>query len=106
MIQQCADVFALNLLILCLNVKLYKTLLILFHQATLKKWWYNFKLFYDFCLKKVKSNSHETHNVYPNLNAVPLNDQQQFQLNNINGTKNYFVADIKERELMRKRLSR
>ena len=31
-------------------------------------------------------NSHETQNVYPNLNAIllsatPLNDQQQFRLN-------------------------
>ena len=35
-----------------------------------------------------------------------LNDQQQFRLNKINETKYYFVAEIKERELMSKRLSK
>ena len=51
-------------------------------------------------------NSHETHNIYPNLNAIPLNDQQQFKFNYLNETKDYFVAEIKERELMSKRLSK
>ena len=46
-------------------------------------------------------NSHETHNIYPNLH-----DQQQFRLNKINEIKDYFVAEIKERELMSKRLSK
>ena len=32
---------------------------------------YNFKL-YDQCLKMAKCDSHETPNMYPNLNAVPL----------------------------------
>ena len=32
-------------------------------------------------------------------------DNQQFRLNKINEVKDYFVAEIKERELMRKRLS-
>ena len=50
--------------------------------------------------------SHETHNIYPNLNAIPLNDQQQFRLNKINEIKDYFVAEIKERELISKRLSK
>ena len=45
-------------------------------------------------------------NIYPNLNATPLNDQQQFRLNKINETKDYFIAEIKERELMNKRLSK
>ena len=31
--------------------------------------------------KMTKCNSHETHHTYPNLNAIPLNDQQQFRLN-------------------------
>ena len=49
--------------------------------------------------------------IYPNLNATPLNeiplsDQQHFRLNNINEIKDYFVAEIKERELMSKRLSK
>ena len=43
--------------------------------------------------------------IYPNLSA-PLNDQQQFRLNKINEIKDYFVAEIKERELMSKRLSK
>ena len=43
----------------------------------------------------------------PNLNATPLNeiplsDQQHFRLNKINEIKDYFVAEIKERELMSK----
>ena len=49
--------------------------------------------------------SYETHNIHPNL-VVPLSDQQQFRLNKINEIKNYFVAEIKERELMSKRLSK
>ena len=51
-------------------------------------------------------NSHETNNMYPSLNAAPLNDQQQFRKNKINEIKDYFVAEIKERELMSKRLSK
>ena len=43
----------------------------------------------------VECNSIETHNIYPNLN-----DQQQFRLNKINEFRDYFVAEIKERELM------
>ena len=50
-------------------------------------------------------SSHETHNIYPNL-GVSLSDQQQFRLNKINEIKDYFVAEIKERELMSKRLSK
>ena len=48
---------------------------------------------------------HETPNVYPNLNANRSNDQQ-FRLNKINEIKDYFIAEIKERELMSKRLSK
>ena len=48
----------------------------------------------------VECNSHETPNIYPNLN------EQQFRLNKINEIKDYFVAEIKERELMSKRLSK
>ena len=47
----------------------------------------------------------ETSNMYPNLN-VPLNHQQHFRLNKINEIKDYFVAEIKEKELMNKRLSK
>ena len=48
-----------------------------------------------------ESDSYETRSIYPNLN-----DQQQFRLNKINEIKDYFVAEIKERELMSKRLSK
>ena len=55
-------------------------------------------------------DSHETPNMYPNLSEtplnIPLNDQQHFRLNKINEIKDYFVAEIKERELMSKRLSK
>ena len=49
-------------------------------------------------------NSHEAHNIYPNLSATSSNEQQ-FSLNKINEIKDYFIAEIKERELMSKRLS-
>ena len=35
-----------------------------------------------------------------------MNDQQQFRLNKINEIKDYFNAEIKERELISKRLSK
>ena len=44
-------------------------------------------------------------NVYP-LDAIPFNDQQQFRLNKTNEIKDYFIAEIKERELMSKRVSK
>ena len=71
-----------------------------FSPNSFKKWSYNFKLFYDQCLKMVEWNSH---NVYPNLGANPSNEQQ-FRLSKINENKDYFIADIKEREQMSKRL--
>ena len=59
-------------------------------------------------------NSVETPNIYSNLNATlrnafplnatPLSHQQHFRLNKINEIKDYFVAEIKQRELMSKRL--
>ena len=50
-------------------------------------------------------NSYETHNIYPKL-GVPLRDQEQFRLNKIKEIKDYFAAEIKERELMNKRVSK
>ena len=47
----------------------------------------------------------ETNNVYLDLSATPLNDQQ-FTLNRINEIKHYFVTVIKERHLTSKRLSK
>ena len=44
--------------------------------------------------------------MYPSLNLIPLSDQELFRLNKINEIKDYFVAEIKERELMSKRLSK
>ena len=46
-----------------------------------------------------------SHNIYPNLGANPSNEQQ-FRLNKINEIKDYFAAEIKERELMSKRISK
>ena len=45
-------------------------------------------------------NSFEVPNIYPNLN------DQQFRLNKINEVKDYFIAEIKEIELISKRLSK
>ena len=61
------------------------------------------------------ADSQETPNMYPNLSAtllntaplnVPLHDQQHFRPNKINGIRDYFNAEIKERDLMNKRLSK
>ena len=52
----------------------------------------------------IECNSVERSNVYSNLNEILLSDQQHFRINKINEIKDYFVAEIKERELMRKRL--
>ena len=43
--------------------------------------------------------------MYPNLSANISNDHK-FRLNKINEIKDYFVAEIKERELMSKNLSK
>ena len=53
----------------------------------------------------IKNDFHKTPNIYPNLNAN-ISNEQQFRLNKINEIKDYFVAEIKERELMSKRLSK
>ena len=42
----------------------------------------------------------EAHNMYPNLN-----DQQSFRLNKISEVRDCFIADIRERELMSKKIS-
>ena len=54
--------------------------------------------------KSIEHDFHETPNMYPNLSANTSNDQQ-FRLNKINEIKDYFT-EIKERELMRKNLSK
>ena len=52
-------------------------------------------------------DSKETQNMYPNLNAlnIPLN-VQNFRLNKINEIKEYFFPEIKEKELLSRRLSK
>ena len=45
----------------------------------------------------------ETNSIYSNLSLTLLNDQQ-FRLNRINEIRDHFVHEIKERELMSKRL--
>ena len=46
-----------------------------------------------------------SHNIYPNLNATASNEWQ-FRLNKINKIKDYFIDEIRERQLMSKRLSK
>ena len=53
----------------------------------------------------IEHNFHKTPNMYPNLSANASNDQQ-FRLNKINEIKDYFIAEIKERELLTKNLSK
>ena len=52
----------------------------------------------------------KTVDIYPNFNAIPLNsnmpNEQQFRLNKINEIKGYFLAEIRERELISKNISK
>ena len=52
----------------------------------------------------------KTPNIYPNLNAIPLSanisNEQQFRLKKINEIKYFFLAEIRERELISKNLSK
>ena len=100
--------FCIGFIDFMLAGKTLTELQIFFHEVTLKKRWYNSKIFYDKFLKMAEYNSidhgfHETTNTYPNLNAAPLSDQQHFTLNKM---KLMIVAEINERELMNKRLSK
>ena len=58
----------------------------------------------------IKNSFHKTPNIYPNLNVIPLNanisNEQQFRLNKINEIKDYFLAEIRERELISKNISK
>ena len=47
----------------------------------------------------------KTPNIYPKLN-VNISNEQQFRLNKINEIKDYFLAEIRERELISKNLSK
>ena len=46
-----------------------------------------------------------TKHIYPNL-AANKSNEQQFRLNKINEIKGYFLAEIRERELISKNLSK
>ena len=47
----------------------------------------------------------DSHNMYPNLSAN-ISNFQQFRSNKINEIKDYFTAEIRERELISKKLSK
>ena len=49
----------------------------------------------------IENNFHKTPNMYPNIS-----NDQQFRLNKINEIKDYFIAEIRERELMSNNLSK
>ena len=53
----------------------------------------------------IKHDFHKTPNMYPNLNAN-ISNEQQFRLNKINKTKDYFLAEIREKELISKNISK
>ena len=50
-------------------------------------------------------NFDKTANIYPNLSATQSNEQE-FRLNKINEIKDYFLGQIRERELISKNLSK
>ena len=58
----------------------------------------------------IEHNFHKTSNMYPNLNAIPLSanisNDQQFRPSKINEIKDCFIAEIRERKLMSKNLSK
>ena len=53
----------------------------------------------------IKHDFNKTPNIYPNLNAN-ISNEQQFRLNKINEIKDYFLAEIRERELISKNISK
>ena len=58
----------------------------------------------DECIS-IKHDFHKAPNIYPNLNAN-ISNEQQFRLNKINKTKDYFLAEIREKELISKNISK
>ena len=55
--------------------------------------------------KMAENSSYETNNIYQKLSPT-LSNNQQCRLNRINEIRDYFVAEIKKRELTSKRLSK
>ena len=47
----------------------------------------------------------KTPTIYPNLSAIPWNEKQ-FRVNKINENKYHFLAEIRERELISKNISK
>ena len=58
----------------------------------------------DECIS-IKHDFHKAPNIYPNLNAN-ISNEQQFRLNKINEIKDYFLAEISERELISKNIGK
>ena len=58
----------------------------------------------DECIS-IKHDFHKAPNIYPNLNAN-ISNEQQFRLNKINEIKDYFLAEIREKELISKNISK
>ena len=53
----------------------------------------------------IRHDFNKTPNIYPNLTAnIP--NEQQFRLNKINEIKDYFLVEIRERELISKKISK
>ena len=78
--QYCVDTFALDLLILCLQIKLWLILLVCFLLMILKKkWQYNFEIFQRW-MKAI---------LFKQL-IINLADQKKFRLSEISKTENYF----------------
>ena len=53
----------------------------------------------------IEHDFHKTPNMYPNL-CVNISNDQQCRLNKINEIKDYFLAEIRERELISKHSSK
>ena len=53
----------------------------------------------------IQHDFHKIPNMYRNLNANILNEQQ-FRLNKISEIKDYFLAEIRERELISENISK
>ena len=58
----------------------------------------------------IKIDFYKIPNIYPNLNAIPLNanisNEKQFRLNKVNEIKVYFLAEIRVRELISKNITK
>ena len=53
----------------------------------------------------IKNDFHKTPNIYPNLNAN-ISNEKQFRLNKINKIKDYSLAEIRQRQLISKNISK